>query len=75
MKQVLFLLLAILALQLQYARAQATCPQGQLPFAGTCKDIFYIEGCATYSADNRCQTCEYGFELSQGRCLITPRTN
>lgn len=75
MKQVLYLLLALTALNVQNALAQTTCPQGQLPFTGACRDIFYIEGCATYSPDNQCQACEFGFELSKGRCLPNPRTN
>lgn len=75
MKQVLFLLLTFTALFVQNTFGQNTCPQGQLPFDGACKDILYIEGCATYSADNQCQACEYGFELSKGRCLSNSRTN
>lgn len=73
MKQVLFLFLLITGIWVQTAQSQISCPQGQLPFAGQCKPITYIPGCAIYTSDSQCQTCEYGYLLNQGRCL--PNSN
>lgn len=75
MKQVLYLLLSLATITLQSTPPQVACPQGQLPFNGQCKNIFYIEGCGSYSPDSQCLSCEYGYRLSQGKCLPDPRTS
>jgi hypothetical protein len=69
MSKVLLFALAFIAIALQVAAQQPQCPQGQLLFQGQCQPIRYVEGCATYLVDNRCQSCEYGYALSQGGCV------
>lgn len=69
MSKVLCLTIALVVFTIQGSAVQSQCPQGQLLFSGVCKSIFYLEGCASYNADNSCRNCEYGYQLSQGQCF------
>ena len=71
MTKVLFFVLLLIA-----AVSSAECDLGQFNIKNECLPLNFIEGCASYSFDGQCESCEFGYDKDvDGTCASNGQTN